>query len=89
MAKIEEGQPVEYENVIIYGDLDLHRLDLPFNKNKGKIINSIIKIEYSVIKGDVFFDLVEACEYLIVIETLLGWLLMALFLVTLSRVMLR
>jgi len=42
-----------------------------------------------VIKGDVFFDLVEACEYLIVIETLLGWLLMALFLVTLSRVMLR
>jgi len=30
MAKIEEGQPVEYENVIIYGDLDLHRLDHPF-----------------------------------------------------------
>jgi len=56
MAKIEEGQPVEYENVIIYGDLDLHRLDLPLNKNKRKIINSIIKIEYSVIKGDAFFD---------------------------------
>ncbi len=54
--KIEEGKPVEYENVIIYGDLDLHRLDLPLNKNKRKIINSIIKIEYSVIKGDVFFD---------------------------------
>jgi len=58
-------------------------------KIREKLINSIIKIEYSVIKGDVFFDLVEACEYLIVIETLLGWLLMALFLVTLSRVMLR
>ncbi len=56
MAKIEEGQPVEYENVIIYGDLDLHRLDLPLNKNRRKIIDSIIKIEYSVIKGDVFFD---------------------------------
>ena len=54
--KIEEGKPVEYENVIIYGDLDLHRLDLPLNKNKRKIIKSIIKIEYSVIKGNVFFD---------------------------------
>jgi uncharacterized protein YjbI with pentapeptide repeats len=56
LEKIENGKPVEYENVIIYGDLDLHRLDLPFNKNKLKIIKSIIKIEYSVIKGDVFFD---------------------------------
>jgi len=54
--KIEEGKPVEYENVIIYGDLDLHRLDLPLNKNRRKIINSTIKIEYSVIKGNVFFD---------------------------------
>lgn len=56
LEKIEQGKPVEYENVIIYGDLDLHRLDLPFNKNKQKIIKSTIKIEYSVIKGDVFFD---------------------------------
>ena len=56
LEKIEKGKPVEYENVIIYGDLDLHRLDLPFNKNKQKIIKSMIKIEYSVIKGDVFFD---------------------------------
>jgi len=56
LEKIEKGKPVEYENVIIYGDLDLHQLDLPFNKNKQKIIKSIIKIEYSVIKGDVFFD---------------------------------
>lgn len=56
LAKIEDGEPVEYENIIIYGDLDLHRLDLPLNKNKRKIIKSIIKIEYSTIKGDVFFD---------------------------------
>ena len=56
MEKIEEGRPVEYENIIIFGDLDLHRLDLPLDKHKRKIINSIIKIEYSVIKGDVFFD---------------------------------
>ena len=56
LAKIEDGKPVEYENIIIYGDLDLHRLDLPLNKNKRKIIKSIIKIEYSTIKGDVFFD---------------------------------
>ena len=56
LAKIEDGKPIEYENIIIYGDLDLHRLDLPLNKNKRKIIKSIIKIEYSTIKGDVFFD---------------------------------
>ncbi len=56
LEKIEKGKPVEYENVIIYGDLDLHQLDLAFTKNKLKIIKSIIKIEYSVIKGDVFFD---------------------------------
>ncbi len=54
--RIEEGRPVEYENVIIYGDLDLHNLDLPRDKNKRKIVKSIIKIEYSVIKGNVFFD---------------------------------
>jgi len=56
LEKIEKGKPVEYENVIIYGDLDLHRLDLPSNKSKLKVIKSTIKIEYSVIKGDVFFD---------------------------------
>ena len=59
LEKIEKGKPVEYENVIIYGDLDLHRLDLQFNKKRQKIIKSSIKIEYSVIKGDVFFD--HAC----------------------------
>ncbi|MBN1234853.1 MAG: pentapeptide repeat-containing protein [Methanotrichaceae archaeon] len=56
LEKIEKGKPVEYENVIIYGDLDLHSLDLAFNINKLRVIKSIIKIEYSVIKGDVFFD---------------------------------
>lgn len=56
LKRIQEGRPVEYENVIIYGDLDLHDLDLPLNKNKRKIVKSIIKIEYSVIKGNVFFD---------------------------------
>jgi uncharacterized protein YjbI with pentapeptide repeats len=56
LEKIEKGLPVEYENIIIYGDLDLHRLDIPLNKKKQKIIRSIIKIEYSLIKGDVFFD---------------------------------
>ena len=34
-------------------------------------------------------NILEGYEFLTVIETLLGWLLMALFLVTLSRVMLR
>lgn len=56
LEKIEDGKPVEYENIIIFGDLDLYRIDLPVDKNKRRIISSIIKIEYSVIKGDVFFD---------------------------------
>jgi hypothetical protein len=56
LRKIEDGKPVEYENIIIFGDLDLSRIDLQADRGKRKIINSIIKIEYSVIKGDVFFD---------------------------------
>jgi Pentapeptide repeats (9 copies) len=56
LEKIEDGKPVEYENIIIFGDLDLSRLDLPLDKSHRKIIKSIIKIEYSEIKGDVFFD---------------------------------
>jgi len=35
------------------------------------------------------FSIIEGFEFITVMETLLGWLLMALFLVTLSRVMLR
>jgi len=31
LEKIEKGKPVEYENVIIYGDLDLHSLDQLLN----------------------------------------------------------
>ncbi len=50
LNKIEDGKPIEYENIIIFGDLDLHRLDLPLDKNKRKIINSIIKIEYSLME---------------------------------------
>jgi uncharacterized protein YjbI with pentapeptide repeats len=61
LEKIEKGKPVEYENVIIYGDLDLHRLDLPFNRARQRIVKSIIKVEYSVIKGDVFFDHAAFC----------------------------
>jgi len=56
LRKIEEGKPVEYENVLIFGDLDLCRLDLPSDEGMGKVVSSIIKIEYSIIKGDVFFD---------------------------------
>jgi len=29
LKKIELGQPVEYDNVIVEGDLDLSRLNLP------------------------------------------------------------
>ena len=56
LRKIEDGKPVEYENVLIFGDLDLYRLDLPCDEDIGTVVSSIIKIEYSIIKGDVFFD---------------------------------
>ncbi len=53
--RIEEGKPVEYENVIIYGDLDLHNLDLPLNRtSEDRRIDN--QDRYSVIKGNVFFE---------------------------------
>ena len=55
LAKIEKGEPVEYESIIIRGNLDIKELNL--QKNNGEIhIKSPIKIINSQIKGDVIFD---------------------------------
>ena len=54
LAKIEKSEPVEYDHVIIKGNLDVNDLHLP--KNNGKIlINSPIKIINSQIEGNVNF----------------------------------
>ena len=69
-AKIELGEPVIYDNVIIEGDIHLSRQDpskeRPVNKNKGPQSNdrgktsifvaSPIRITNSVIKGNANFD---------------------------------
>ena len=59
LAKIEKGEPVEYDNVIIKGDLDIRKLDLPKSDNKP-IITSQIKITNSWIKREAKFS---KCHY--------------------------
>ena len=70
LDKIEIGKPVDYNNVIIEGDLDLSQLNLQtINIDRSKdeqdeknlsdkafIVNSSINITYSWIKGNVSFD---------------------------------
>jgi hypothetical protein len=69
LAKIEKGQPVEYDHVIITGDLNLSKLGLqskyidrsgiekPSGLLKGiKIVRSLIRINDSVIDGIVDFS---------------------------------
>jgi len=67
LAKIERGEPVEYDGVIVEGDLDLSGLDLPTGHvernefdieffgltEEVKLIESPISIKDSEIKGDV------------------------------------
>ena len=54
LAKIKKGEPVEYDHVIIKGNLDIKYLNMP--KNNGKIlINSPFKIISSQIEGNVNF----------------------------------
>ena len=53
LKKIEQGQPVEYNDVIVKGDLDLSRRG-NMESSAGRVsINSPIKIANSVILGDV------------------------------------
>ena len=70
LAKIERGDPVEYDGVIVVGDLDLSGLDLPIEHiernwneveiwgltTKAKLINSSIRITNSEIQGNLNFS---------------------------------
>lgn len=69
LAKIEKGEPVEYDHVIIKGDLDLSQLNLTIGHinrslydttilgltNNAKIVTSQIKIINTTIEGNVNF----------------------------------
>ena len=56
LKKIEQGQPVEYNNVIVKGDLDLSLLH-NMERSAGRVsINSPIKIANSVILGHVVIN---------------------------------
>jgi hypothetical protein len=61
ISKIERGEPVEYNNVIIKGDLDLGDVSLSKDANKLSVVNSRIRITNSKIEGtlncsDIFFN---------------------------------
>lgn len=57
LAKIERGESVEYENVIVEGDrLDLSELKLPTNENDKFLITSSIKIRDSEFHGILNFN---------------------------------
>jgi len=51
LAKIENGEPVEYDRVIIKGNLEMSRLEVPTDENDKKIIGSLINIRNSIING--------------------------------------
>ena len=70
LAKIERGEPVEYDGVIVVGDLDLSEVDLPTKHvertedeiedmgltEEVKVVESPVIITDSEIRGDVRFD---------------------------------
>lgn len=55
MAKIKEGEPIKYDNVVIRGYLDISELNLLKNNNKF-IVSSLIMIRNSYFIGTVRFD---------------------------------
>lgn len=59
LDRIEKGEDVQYEDVIVQGDLDLRGLDLPRDESDTMVVNSSIKIENSEIGGTANFDKVR------------------------------
>ena len=67
LDKIERGEPVEYDHVIVEGDLDLGRLELPdehsnktimgdlFIAENKPLVSSSIKISDAIINGHISF----------------------------------
>jgi uncharacterized protein YjbI with pentapeptide repeats len=56
LEKIQNGQDVEYDNIIVNGDLDLSRLNLPRDANEKIAIDSEIRITKSQIHGIINFE---------------------------------
>jgi uncharacterized protein YjbI with pentapeptide repeats len=70
LEKIERGEPVEYDHVLVEGDLDLGKLDLPkrhVNRNwieigvlrlseNATIVSSPIRVSDSIINGNISFS---------------------------------
>ncbi len=52
LSNIEKGEPINLLNVLIVGDLDVRKIDLPLDRH----INSSIIIKYSFINGAVNFN---------------------------------
>jgi hypothetical protein len=55
LAKIEKGEPVEYDHVRVKGDLKVSKLNLPKENNKF-LVGSPIKITNSIIFGEIDFS---------------------------------
>jgi uncharacterized protein YjbI with pentapeptide repeats len=59
LDKIQKGEPLEYDNVIIKGNLDVSKLNLPKGNGKFLVTSRIkitnLRIEGSVIFGDTIF----------------------------------
>lgn len=68
LSKIKNGQPVEYDNVIVTGDLNLSNLDLSLIEetlhetkalrpsDKATFVNSSIRLNDSFIEGNVYMN---------------------------------
>ncbi len=69
LDKIERGEPVEYDHVIVKGDLDIGKLDLPKGRvertpdeilwglsENVAVVSSPIRVNDSTIEGFVYFD---------------------------------
>jgi hypothetical protein len=54
IAKIEGGQPVEYDRVIVVGDLNISRIHLPENGKRAVAVP--VQIRYSEFQGEVNFE---------------------------------
>ena len=54
LTKIEHGEPIECDHVVINGDLDIRNLDLEKDEKGFLIINSAITIRYFLICGTVY-----------------------------------
>jgi hypothetical protein len=55
LKKIQNSQPVDYDDVIIIGDIDLSQSDLPKDLNGKPQVKAPVKIKRSTIEGGVNF----------------------------------